>query len=745
MRAVILTGPAAGVRGIDVGSLTAPVKPSGTPVVYTNINPKNFSDVFKLYHYAVYPHYVSDVPAVFVIEDPGIIFKRMEFIKDPMPVGCPLTGEKTLAHLTRLPRIKTLKESVFSAPKQVSPKASRRLDPEQAQAAEHYLGSLLCVAPAGAGKTSTIMGHIECLIKRGIRPESILCLTFTRKAQKEMTERLVPIIGKEKAKRVSIRTYHSLGYHLLTQLDGRRPDLILNRLSTLYRLIADGDYNYSIKAEEADAFIGLKLNSLLLPADIEEKDEAECLMLYKRYVDHMRETQTMDQDFLLYRLYESLRDDPYKRKALMDFRHPNTKDSYPKGRWHFVLVDETQDNSFSQDIITRFLCVWDNVFFVGDPDQTLYTFRGSNVDRILNMRETYPNIKEVNLKRNYRCHPKIVDAAVNVIQNNTQRRPIEILAARKGTELTVHSYVYEHIIDEYKGVAGIFKQLLDAGEKPENMAALYRTNNQGDALSFYLKEAKIPYYIHRTGVSLFNSPEMETVLNHIKATVREFRLSQEFGTVLLDCLRFARRAYDIGKYSEIEKSDSPLSTALRIAMRHNDIRAIDFLHQVGNLKLIPMPNVSAVISFIRKKFTDIIFTIGEFSDRMDLIEDIAYKFRSPVDFVKWVERVRMSEDKNTKAENKVQLMTVHGAKGLEFPVVALVNCTEGYFPYTRAVDEGGREEERRSLYVGMTRAKNTLYLTGYGDKKKEISRFLGESGYCPVAVKTEQAKEAINH
>ncbi len=277
------------------------------------------------------------------------------------------------------------------------------------------------------------------------------------------------------------------------------------------------------------------------------------------------------------------------------------------------------------------------------------------------------------------------------------------------------------------------------------MAALYRTNNQGDALSFYLKEAKIPYYIHRTGVSLFNSPEMETVLNHIKATVREFRLSQEFGTVLLDCLRFARRAYDIGKYSEIEKSDSPLSTALRIAMRHNDIRAIDFLHQVGNLKLIPMPNVSAVISFIRKKFTDIIFTIGEFSDRMDLIEDIAYKFRSPVDFVKWVERVRMSEDKNTKAENKVQLMTVHGAKGLEFPVVALVNCTEGYFPYTRAVDEGGLEEERRIMYVGMTRAKNTLYLTGYGDKKKEISRFLGESGYCPVAVKTEQAKEAINH
>ncbi len=744
MRAVILKGSAAGVRSIDVGSLTAPVKPSSEPVIYSGINPKNFSDVFKLYHYAVYPHYISDLPAVFIIEDPGKIFKRLEFITDPMPVGCPLTGEKTLAHLERLPRVKNLSDVVFSPPKNTVLKANQRLDPEQAVAAEHYLGPLLCVAPAGAGKTSTIMGHIECLVKKGVRPDSILCLTFTRKAQKEMTSRLIPIIGKEKAQRVTIRTYHSLAYYLLTQFHGKRPELIMSRMSVLHRLIGEDDYSYTIKVEEADAYIGLKLNSLQLPADIKAtNDSAECLMLYKKYLEYMRNTQTMDQDFLLYQLYECLRDDQKKRNYLMKFRHPDTKISYPKGRWHFVLVDETQDNNFAQDVITRFLCTWDNVFFVGDPDQTLYTFRGSNVERILNIKEVYPNIKEVSLKRNYRCHPMIVDAAVNVIQNNTQRKGTEILAARKGTELTVHSFSYEHIIDEYKGVAGLLKKLLDAGEKPENMACLYRTNNQGDALSFYLKEAGIPFFIHRTGVSLFNSPEAEAVINHLKVTMREFRSGPEFGATLLNCLRFAKRTHDISKYNDIVNSDNPLSAALRVAMRHNDVRAVEFLHQAGNLKLIPMPNVSALISFIRKKFTDISF-MGDNSDRMDLIEDIAYKFRSPVDFVKWVERVRMSEEKNTKAEDKVQLMTVHGAKGLEFPVVALVNCTEGFFPYSRAVDEGLLEEERRIMYVGMTRAKNILYMTGYKDNKKAISRFLKESGCQPVEVRTEQAKEAIN-
>ena len=112
------------------------------------------------------------------------------------------------------------------------------------------------------------MGHIECLVKRGVRPESILCLTFTRKAQKEMRDRFTPVIGKEKAERVMIRTYHSLAYYLFTQFNGKKPELILNRMSVLQRLIAEDDFCYSIKVEEADAYIGLKLNNLLLPADI---------------------------------------------------------------------------------------------------------------------------------------------------------------------------------------------------------------------------------------------------------------------------------------------------------------------------------------------------------------------------------------------------------------------------------------------------------------------------------------------
>ena len=712
MRAVILTNST--IEGIDVSSLTAPVE-SDKPVVYTNIDPKNFNDILRLYHYVVYPHYISNTPAVFVIENPDKIFRRLELIEDPMPVGCSLTGEKTLAHLERLPRVNLLKGVTFPTPKHIDVEPGQRLDPEQITAAKHYLGPLLCVAPAGAGKTSTLMGRIECLVKRGVRPGSILCLTFTRKAQKEMRNRLVSVIGRKKAQEVTIRTYHSLAYYLLTNFNGKKPELILNRMGILQKLIAENEY--SVKTEEADTYIGLQLNSLLLPEGVNEKS-----LLYEKYLDYMKETQTTDQDYLLYQLYGLLRHKS-TRDRLTNYLPPGANKLYPKGRWHFVLVDETQDNNLAQDVITRFLCPWDNLFFVGDPDQVLYTFRGSDVERILNMKKIYPNIREVALKTNYRSHPMIVTAATNVIKLNTRRKNNEILAAKKGNDVSVYTQTYEHIINEYKGIAATLKKLLDAGERPENVACLYRTNNQGDALSFYLGEADVPNFVHRTGVSLFNSFEMEALLNYLKIIVKEYRASPVFGRALLSCLRW--RTKNISGYSKIVDCKTPLSVALEVATKNSDTRALDFLQQVGNLRLLLMPNANVYISFVRQKFIDIT------SDKLDLIEDIASRFSSPVDFIKWVERVRLSEKKNSKTENKVQLMTVHGAKGLEFPIVFLINCTEGYFPYARAVKEGFLEEERRIMYVGMSRAKNKLYMTGYSDNKRSISRFVKESGCLP--------------
>jgi DNA helicase-2/ATP-dependent DNA helicase PcrA len=647
MRAVICTGKRGG--RVITNSLTGPIE-SSDPVSY-RVEVNNYNDLFKLYHHALYPHYLSNIPAVYYIENPEQFFRRISTISDPLPVGCPLTAKKIVLYLSRLKRVDNALDWSLPPNTRTEIKYNTGLDPEQSRAATHYLGPAMVIAPAGSGKTSTLIARIIYLIKMGIDPARIICLTFTKKAQKEMQERLIAKLG-EKAKDVMVRTFHSLAYSLTSKLIGE-PKIITERYSILKTLISGN-------LDEVDKYITYNLNNLVPPLDV----KSEYQEVYIKYIDYLNKNGITDQDYLLFQLCNILRE-----KVVL-------------GHWQFVLIDECQDNNLAQDVIARFISPLDNTFWVGDPDQLLYSFRGSDIKRILNLRDIYPNLKEIYLKRNYRCHPEIVTAAVSLIGHNTLRYPIEITPARTEDGRAVFLNLFDGILEEYEWVGQKINALLQSGTDPEHIAVLYRNNSQGEALaSVGLKD--IPHYIYKNGVLLFESTEMDTLLN---------------------CLSRAQK----GEPMEIGRVTTGLFVDLNL-----------------------LPNTGMAIAYLRKKlglnYLD--------PDRLDIIEKIAGRFKNINEFLSWVSKVKFKKKEDDKG--KIRLLTVHSAKGLEFPIVFLINSTEGHFPSRKSTRPEEIEEERRIFYVGMTRAREKLYMSGYRDKDRKLSGFITEA-LKAEALKTEK-------
>jgi len=601
LRACLLTGRKAASGGAR-GALPDGVK------TYRLKKPSSFRDVQDVYRSIIYPHYLSGAPAVFAVEDPDAYFRAVLSIPDPPPVGCPLTAEKLVRHLVRLPKVDDLAAVEFPRLKDRRPPGVElQLDGEQSLAAAHYLGPALVIAPAGSGKTATLTARVVMLIQRGIRPERILCLTFTKKAAQEMRERLAAELS-DPGRAVTVKTYHALAYRLIAEFEGRAPHVITDRYRVLQELMHGDPFRYRVSVEDADAFISLQMNSLAPPEMVRADSESRWQMkrLYGLYREYLEKSRLYDQDFLLVRLYEMLRGDPERRRALLDYAAPGDPPGYPRGRWHFVLVDEAQDNNLAQDVLTRFFTPWDNVFFVGDEDQLLYTFRGSDINRILNLKESYPCLKEIYLKTNYRCRPAIVSAADRLIRHNLQRRDKEILAFREAAEGSVRSRFFANAGEECQWIAEELKALMAAGTKPEDMAVLYRINVQGDALALYLNDAGVPHYVHRDGKSLFQHGEVEALLNHLVLVLPEFRGTREFEAALLKSLVVPKRTDRIAEYEElIGKNPDPLLPAVAaLAARLGNDRVEELCYELMNINLLRMPDAGLVVSYVRERFID---------------------------------------------------------------------------------------------------------------------------------------------
>ena len=299
LKAVIITG-------INVDAVIETINTSNVDVLEIS-SPQGYDDVFEIYHNKVYPYYLNDRPVIYVIKDIKDMIKKLQNISDPAPVACPLTGEKLIRHLERIQQIKDiqkLKEWLHHTLTQedMIMEVKTPLDPEQQKAAAHYLGPALVVSPAGSGKTSTVIVRISLLIKRGVLPESILCITFTKKTQTEMQERLIRAIGKEKGSKVMVKTFHALAYMLISEITGKKP-VMTNRMEVLIDIVRS--IECTVKIDVLSKYISYQLNALKLPQSIIPSNDEEKIMVevYRLYLEVLDRQNEVDQDTMLLQTY----------------------------------------------------------------------------------------------------------------------------------------------------------------------------------------------------------------------------------------------------------------------------------------------------------------------------------------------------------------------------------------------------------------------------------------------------------
>jgi DNA helicase-2/ATP-dependent DNA helicase PcrA len=620
------------------------------------------------------------------------------------------------------------------------------LTPAQREAVRHIDGPLLVLAGAGSGKTRVITRRVAHMLHQGIGGGNILALTFTNKAAGEMKSRIEALVPKSN---VSVGTFHSLCARLLRSY---APLVGIDRGFTIYdqgdRLRAVKDAmerldleDSSVTPERVDAAISRAKNDLVDPEMLARRAgdhvAAVTAKVYAKYQEKLRAASAVDFDDLLVHIVAILKNNPQVRADL-------------DARFRYVMVDEYQDTNLAQYAIVRALSVdRPNLCVTGDPDQSIYGWRGANLNNILEFEHDYPGCKVVKLERNYRSTKNILRVADTLIRHNRKRKP-KALTTENGEGQPVELTIYGTETEEAHGVASKIVSLVREGEYTyRDVAVFCRVTALTRGLEQAFRLAKIPYQVVG-GLSFYERQEIKDVLAYLNLMANP-KDNVSFGRVVNVPPR------GIGKTSLEKLSDRaetlgiPLLAMARQAANVPGLkdRAARSLRDFGLLmdELVALRDHAAE-EVIRKLLTLTGYRValtaegptGE--DRLANIDELISAARefdrenpggSVVDFL---ENVSLSSavDRWKDDGGSVTLMTLHAAKGLEFPAAFIVGLEQGLLPHSRALnDDGELEEERRLLFVGITRAERELYLSHCrirefrGQRQATIpSCFLGE-------------------
>jgi len=624
------------------------------------------------------------------------------------------------------------------------------LNPAQAEAAAHLEGPCLVLAGAGSGKTRVLTHRIAYLVCRGVDPASILAITFTNKAAREMRERVEQLLGRGAAGAMVLSTFHAACVRILRRWGDRLG------WDPRFLIADDADQRALLKAciqelnldpqrynpSAVRAAIDRAKNDLVGPEEMARRADgfyaAQVARIYELYQRRLREQNTMDFGDLLAECVRLLREHPEVLEALQE-------------RFHYVLVDEYQDTNHAQYVWLRLLCGRRrNLFAVGDADQSIYGWRGADISNILRFEEDFPEARVVLLEQNYRSTQPILDAAHDVIAHNRQRREKRLWTDRtEGPPVVLYRAREER--DEAQFVAAEMERLhAEEGVPWSECAVLYRTHAQSRVLEEVLVRRGIPYVIVG-GLRFYERKEVKDLLAYLRLVVNPYdRLAYErvvneprrgLGpAALLKIDDHARRlglspVHACADAAAIPGLTRPQAEAAAAFGR----LILDLAEQRRSLPvgavLERLAEDSGYARMLREEGT--IEAAGRLENLQELF-NIAAEFTAagfddtPEDFLAHV--ALTAEADTAVQDDAVSLMTLHSAKGLEFDVVFLVGMEEGLFPHVRSLDDAaGLEEERRLCYVGMTRARRRLYLTHawyrtvYGDFQPGIpSRFLSE-------------------
>jgi DNA helicase II / ATP-dependent DNA helicase PcrA len=588
------------------------------------------------------------------------------------------------------------------------------LNDAQRKAAMTSDGPLLIVAGAGAGKTKTIVHRMCHLITSGVRPSAILAVTFTNKAAKEMRERVrtlfecVPDVlrGNELP---FVSTFHSLGVYLLRMFGAHNGSVkrftILDDSDTM-SLIKEALNSFGLdpKVHEPRALksiISKSANACRTPEQLQSESNPTYRLagrIWERYIKLKREQKALDFDDLLMETVELLE----KNETVRAWCH---------AQWSHIHIDEYQDTNEVQYRIAKSLASHTkNLCVVGDSDQSIYSWRGANIKNILEFERDYPEATVVLLEENYRSTKTVISAANEIINKNTYRTPKQLFTNNSEGE-PISLYAAYDETDEATFIVERCIEHMDQGVQPENIAVLFRTNFQSRILEEAFLTANIPYQV--LGVKFFERKEIKDVLSYIRAALNN--------DSLIDIKRIINvPTRGIGKVTIAklfaEGKDS-LSGKAKVSVDHffsilERIRTYIENHSVSETLKYVM-EISGMNSAYKEDKVD-----GE--ERLENLRELVtlglrYDHYGAEDGLEKLleEATLMSDQDNMEAAKGVKLMTIHAAKGLEFAVVFVSGLEQGLFPHERDIKQTGAdgEEERRLMYVALTRARQKLYVT----------------------------------
>ncbi|QJP35791.1 AAA family ATPase [Nonlabens sp. Ci31] len=602
-------------------------------------------------------------------------------------------------------------------------------------------GPMIIIAGAGSGKTRVLTIRIAYLMQQGVDPFNILSLTFTNKAAKEMKKRIGEIVGAGEAKNLWMGTFHSVFARLLrveadklgyptnfTIYDAQDSQRLTSAIIKEMGLDKDVYKYKQIFSRISSLKNGLiTVRAYYNDADLQEADamarRPRFGEIYKEYVERCFKAGAMDFDDLLLKTNELIN------------RFPEVLAKY-QNRFQYILVDEYQDTNHSQYLIVKALSdKFQNICVVGDDAQSIYAFRGANINNILNFQKDYENVKAYRLEQNYRSTKNIVEAANSIIEHNkTKLDKIVWTSNEDGPKIIVHRLMSDS--EEGRYVAGsIFENKMNHQLDNGKFAILYRTNAQSRAMEDALRKRDIPYRIYG-GLSFYQRKEVKDVLSYLRLVVNskdEEALkrvinypARGIGATTMDRLIVAAKHYDRTLFEVIEnidRVDAGINSATKTKLKNfvtmiKSFQALDDTKNVFELTEYVMKKTS-LITELKKDGTQ------EGISRIENMEELLNGMRDFVEGQKEVADARgaLSEfledialatdlDKDTGDDDRVSLMTIHLSKGLEFPYLYIVGMEEDLFPSGMAMNtREDLEEERRLFYVALTRAEHQAYLT----------------------------------
>lgn len=609
------------------------------------------------------------------------------------------------------------------------------LNDKQREAVEHIDGPCLVIAGAGSGKTKVLTTRIANLIAQGIPSYNILAITFTNKAAHEMKERLEKLVSDNQA---FVGTFHSFGVRIIRE---NAPLLGLDRnfsildsddvLSIIKKILKDNGYDTK---NNPPSYIRNRIstikNDMLTDDEINNTlrtpQDKIAIEVYYQYKDVLRKNNSVDFDDLL------------RLPVKLFTEHKDVLADYQE-KYRYILIDEYQDTNEVQYKLSKLLAKkYQNIFIVGDPDQSIYMFRGANFRNILNFEKDYKNAKVIPLEENYRSTTSILDTANSVIKNNKERKEKKLWSSKgEGSKVKyLRAYDGKH---EINLVLDEIKRLLEQGYEKKNISVLYRTNAQARLVEEMFLKANVPYKV--VGSYYFYSrKEIKDLICYLRLI-----LNNNDEISLRRIINVPKRGIGPSTIQKLENVAKEKNISIFEAIesgREKEFKdlILDLTRKSEDLTLTELIDLILDETNMKSEYENDKSLENELRlDNLEEFKSITKTFEErtgSVSLADFLEEISLIADvtEHKEDEDVVTLMTIHSAKGLEFEVVFLIGMEDGIFPHQNSFcEEGGLEEERRLCYVGITRAKEKLYISNakrrilYGkDVMNPPSRFIKE-------------------